>query len=278
MRLPERFSLHAEGYYSLDYSGFDMKPHAHDSIEIMCASEGSAEIETDRKYALKKGQLVLLAPNTPHRLKADACKMLNAEFSLAPPEFPDVSGYIRQAAGLFAAVDPVLILEDTVGAAKLLKRLIAELAAGDKAFSDLLTAEFILSCGRLYRTQSPAGNPKVRLAAGFIADNFDGDVSVADVAAFTRLNPTYLQRIFKEETGTTVLEYITALRLDKAKRLMASTNLALTDIAVECGYNNRQNFYAAFVARNGCSPKAYRDALEADRKSKYIRTPFSPKE
>ena len=89
------------------------------------------------------------------------------------------------------------------------------------------------------------------------------DLSLDDVAKAVFLSSGYLSIIFKDETGYTVLEYITYVRMQKAKGLLLQTPaLKVKDIAEQLGYNNVQSFLRYFKKYYGETPMACRKKEE----------------
>lgn len=73
------------------------------------------------------------------------------------------------------------------------------------------------------------------------------------------ITPQTLRRRFKKATGMTMNDYLTALRLDRAKQLLTTTNLDLADICRQCGYADQSSFIRAFKAKEGETPGKYRE-------------------
>lgn len=92
----------------------------------------------------------------------------------------------------------------------------------------------------------------------YIADNFMNNISRQAIAHYVSLNPAYLSRLFKKETGQTLTEYITELRLDQSKRLLAETELTITLVAEKIGYKNYSYFSKIFKERYGITPNDYK--------------------
>lgn len=93
--------------------------------------------------------------------------------------------------------------------------------------------------------------------------NYMRDLSLDDVAKAVFLSSGYLSIIFKDETGYTVLEYITYVRMQKAKGLLLQTPaLKVKDIAEQLGYNNVQSFLRYFKKYYGETPMAFRKKEE----------------
>lgn len=86
----------------------------------------------------------------------------------------------------------------------------------------------------------------------------DSSLTVSDVAKDQYINETYLRKMFKTETGYTITEYITDIRMTKAKALMASGNIKLSDVAELIGYNDAGYFSRAFKKYYGISPSQFK--------------------
>lgn len=84
------------------------------------------------------------------------------------------------------------------------------------------------------------------------------DVSVQSICAAVGLDRTYLYRIFKEITGDTIQQYISRLRLSRARYFLAGSDLAYSEVAYYCGYASEQYFSMIFKKNFGMPPSAYR--------------------
>lgn len=90
----------------------------------------------------------------------------------------------------------------------------------------------------------------------FMEKHFNQPVLVSRLARLTPYSSRRLATLFKEQTGQTLHEYLTNLRIDYArKRLAESTNIL--QIALEAGFNDLSTFYRAFKKRTGLTPKSY---------------------
>ncbi len=99
---------------------------------------------------------------------------------------------------------------------------------------------------------------KVQNVRRIINSNLEKEISIEDLADKVNLNRTTLQKVFKEMYGLTVNEYRTKARLQLAKNLLASTDLAITEIAGRCGYTNASKFSEVFKRNEGILPKNWR--------------------
>lgn len=92
----------------------------------------------------------------------------------------------------------------------------------------------------------------------YIRQHLDSDVSVSEIAEFAGMNPEYLTKLFKKNTGYTLKEYIVNEKMESAKMLLATTTLPVTLISSHVGYGNYSNFTRSFKQLTGCTPMEYR--------------------
>ena len=92
----------------------------------------------------------------------------------------------------------------------------------------------------------------------YIQEHIESRVSLMEVAEYMQMNPAYLSRYFKENTGMNFVDYCRRIRMKRAKELLAHTNLKVYEIASRLGYQNAQAFGTAFKECEGVSPFAYR--------------------
>lgn len=101
----------------------------------------------------------------------------------------------------------------------------------------------------------------VKNAVTYIHHHYDCDIQVKDIAANVNVHPGYFHRIFKASMGCTVMEYLAAIRIEKAKMLLAHTDIPITDIASYVGINSREYFSSLFKKHTGSTPLHYRKSL-----------------
>jgi len=92
----------------------------------------------------------------------------------------------------------------------------------------------------------------------YLYENYQKDISLDHLAAVTGYSKNYLCRIFRENTGMTINQYLNEVRIGKAVDLLAGTDLDLAEVAGRCGYNSVFYFIKAFKKRMGIPPGSYR--------------------
>jgi two-component system response regulator YesN len=71
-------------------------------------------------------------------------------------------------------------------------------------------------------------------------------------------NPTYFSSLFKKETGYTFLEYLSEIRMNRAKELLKETNFSIAVICEEVGYSDLKHFTKMFIKHTNLKPNEYR--------------------
>ena len=98
-------------------------------------------------------------------------------------------------------------------------------------------------------------------ATAYIRERFHEDISLEDAADHVHLNPYYFSKVFKQQTGETFIDYVTRLRIEKAKALMAKQELSLKEVCYQVGYNDPNYFSRVFKKVTGMTPTEYRAQL-----------------
>jgi AraC-like DNA-binding protein len=125
---------------------------------------------------------------------------------------------------------------------------------------------------------------KVEQMTRYIGDRYRDPISTNDIGGAVNLHPKYASALFKKHLGMTIGAYLCAQRLSQAKRLLATTELKIADIAFETGFSSLSRFYDVFQRECSQTPKEYRSSLQTDRfatatlhqaRSAYYPTPCS---
>ena len=89
-------------------------------------------------------------------------------------------------------------------------------------------------------------------------ENYEQDFDLQELAGKYRISARYLRKLFEQQLGCSAIEYLTALRMEKAKRLLVESDLSISRIALEVGYNSVQYFSKIFKRKMDVSPGEFR--------------------
>lgn len=93
----------------------------------------------------------------------------------------------------------------------------------------------------------------------YIGDHLSGTLSLKVLAGVCYCSEPYLSAVFKKKTGQTLTGYIQSKRIARSKTLLDLSNLSVTEIAYECGFNDSNYFTRVFGLQEGLSPTGYRN-------------------
>jgi len=99
----------------------------------------------------------------------------------------------------------------------------------------------------------------VRETIRYIRRHYAGDISIEQIAENLGISGDHLRHCFKSETGNTVLEYLTKVRIENAKAFLKDNRLKLYEVAAMVGYRNSHYFSKVFRKETGMHPLAYRE-------------------
>ncbi len=130
--------------------------------------------------------------------------------------------------------------------------------AGHESLKDGLLADIFHQMEAEALLDSIQNDRIVTLVSRYFEKHIAEKIALADAAAAAGLSASGLIYHFKKQTGTTPIEYLTAMRLQKAEVLLCQTGDSVAQIAAVCGFDNPYYFSNTFKKHRGLSPTAYR--------------------
>lgn len=251
--------------------GFAMlSPHCHPYCELFYVQSGECRFFIDNNmYDLGAGDFLLIPPEVFHytRYLSGECKKSSLFF-----RGEDVDGSVKnllpQSSEFFNDMRIFQTPETFRGQIEgLILRMVREQKISDRQTEPMihvLLQELFLSCARecdfLYGIPDEihTTDRQIVLAAQYISSRYCDRITTEDVAAAAGYSPNYLTRKFKESVGLGVHEYLTFIRLQKAALELVTTKDSVTDIALRCGFSDRNYFKDAFKKKYGLTPREYR--------------------
>lgn len=102
----------------------------------------------------------------------------------------------------------------------------------------------------------------VQKSIQYMKEKVEEDISREDVAAHVHLNPAYLSRLFKKQTGQNLIDYLIETKMTRARQLLDSTGMTVSAIAQQVGYSNFSHFTKMFKKQYGVNPQEYRNVTK----------------
>jgi AraC-like DNA-binding protein len=242
-------------------------PEIHHQFSLSYVRKGSFGCRTrGRSFELVAGAIMVGHPGDEytcshdHHVCGDEC--LSFHFA---PEFVESLGPAK--AWRVGALPPIasLIVVGELAQAAVEKK--SDIALDEAAM--ILAARFAASMSDASSAEEIAARDRRRAveAALWISDHAHEPVDLAAVSRLANLSPFHFLRSFAQVIGVTPHQYLVRSRLQRAARLLAEQERAITDIAFDCGFNDLSNFIRTFRRAAGVSPRGFRRAAKGDRKN-----------
>jgi len=107
------------------------------------------------------------------------------------------------------------------------------------------------------RSEPSKENFYMERAVTFIRNRYSSNIKVADIAGHLCVDRSYLYKLFKNTLDMSPQEFLTEVRLSRAKELLSATKLSVEQVALSCGYQDTLVFSKAFKRSMGMAPKEY---------------------
>ncbi len=257
--------------------------HPEYEIHLITKTHGSF-IAGDHIGTFGPGQVSIMGPNLPHdwvsdlpegqvAVDRDAVIQFSDEWFDAAterlPELGEVSDMLQRAsrgivfsgATAWRAAEPILHCVQSRGVEQLghLFQVLALFAQAPPEEYEVLASEWL--------GKAPDAGSQEAVEAGltYIFENLTGDIRLATAAKLAYMSEPTFSKYFKSATGMTFSSMVKKLRIAHARRLLDTTDHAVSQVAMLSGYRNMANFNRQFLAEVGTTPTKYRGLETADK-------------
>ena len=226
--------------------------HAHpNNVELVYQIIGSYTMTAEGKnYKIKQGDVIIMPPGTMHSGVSDGESYTDMYVLCTGCEFKEVQ-----------------VVHDTDGAILPLMEMIYRLTT-EKGERYHEIADRLLEAICAYLTKYANKKNKYEFVDSFknlMYKNLSNcDFDIAEEIKKSGYSADHFRRCFKEDTGTTPLEYMTNLRINRAKKLLCATPYqSVENIAADCGFSDVFYFSRVFKKHTAAAPRQYRKEHES---------------
>ena len=258
---------------------FQIPVHWHDELEIIYVKGGFLTVSiSGESYIGKPGDAFVVSPGNLHLMGSDTSTVDYYTFL-----FP-LKNLSFHADDLFEEklLEPLnsghLMINPRINdtAKELCEQLIEVYESKKQESESQLTAQiktkiillqFILEMwkkGFIIENDTNGRNTVEKEMVSYIQQNYTGKISLKEFGEQFHLSEKYISRYFKEHFHITLSQYVTYLRLEHAKQLLQDTDIPVTEVAMQSGYQNVSYFIRSFKKTYEISPLKYRNNMLAE--------------
>lgn len=252
-------------------SNYRYEAHRHIEYEINYIDNGKCVMTFDGLYVpLKAGECIIIPPFHNHGFLVEAnsgCKIKQAEVHFEIPAEMETTFP-------FSGKNPYYRIKDCEDVVPLIEE-IGRFYRSEKrndyrdTLLDLSVVQLIVALGYHTAKTEDASvaikNKKILEIMKYIQAHYSEEIHIEALAKDYSISSRYVRKYFSNEIGMSCLEYITLLRMNKARELLWETEKSITDIAMETGYGTPQYFCRIFKNEIGISPTGYRSKWKEEK-------------
>lgn len=256
--------------------------HRHNFIEAVFLAQGACvHVYHGEKVRLIPGDIFIITPHEDHSYEISS-KTVIYNCLFYPEALGEDWANLKQISGIyeFLIVEPFyrpeagrqeilhLTPEENEAIKSILNGMLTEQENRLEGFELMQKAnliKFLCFLGRVWRKQfSGSGNlysgrrNMLAEAMAYIEQNMKDDMKIEKLASKAYMSPNYFRKLFKETTGLTPIEYINSLRISKARRLLETGEVAISEAGEAVGINDLNYFSKIFKANTGMTPSEYK--------------------
>lgn len=253
------------------HQNWETTPHTHTFFQLILTARGEGRVPLEKTiYSIKSGHAILIRPEESHAVLCEPdspLKLLDIKFTISDPQlFESVN-----------ALDNLLQLEDFTWYTHCFENIIWESQEQNLYYYPLICGylyELLVHLLREQKDEAPTGpvamlpvtssplrqyhGVDVAALMQHIYFNYASIITLDHLAETAKVNKTTLIGLFKELYGTTPIQYINRLRLQKAKELLSNTDTGIGEIAEIVGFQSIHYFSRYFKSKENYTPLEFR--------------------
>lgn len=246
---------------------WEFKPHRHARMhQFLMIETGSGHVRIEEhRFELTSGDVVNMPAGIVHGFQF----MPGTHGWVVTLASELLEDQLRDTEGLRILLSKAQVLKSSMRIRRIFQSIFAEYPTRDFARAHVLRALSSLLAGLVARTLAenipteirPDSSLQRRFEA-LLEDHFSTHLGVADYARLLSVTPTHLSRVMRQTTGLSTSAAIEARIIQEARRHLAFSNLQVSEVGYQLGYNDPAYFSRVFARATGQSPRAFRQGLE----------------
>jgi AraC-like DNA-binding protein len=269
-------------FFSRVKKEFNFPLHTHEEFELnfIMNAKNAKRIVGDHTDVIEDLELVLVGSNLPHawfthQCQSEEIKEVTIQFHrdlfddklLKRNQLSFIRALLeRSAKGILFSPETALALKP--------RFLNLHQKSGFDSVLELMSILHDLSISRNMRTLSNTSfsneslsynSRRIEKAFEYMQANYDKNITLEEMSKLVGMTEVSFSRFIKKRTGKTFIDSLNEIRIGHASRLLIDTTHTIAEISYQTGFNNLSYFNRIFKARNGCTPKEFREDFSGTR-------------
>ncbi|MCR5719627.1 MAG: AraC family transcriptional regulator, partial [Lachnospiraceae bacterium] len=131
----------------------------------------------------------------------------------------------------------------------------------EKTLGQWFEDKMVLSASEVNSARDKVLKSPVKKAIDYIKDNYSKDLSLDQISRMVDVSPYYFSKLFKKEEGVGFIDYLTNLRIEKAKEMLMDDTKSIRDVCTLVGYQDPNYFSRIFKKMTGTTPTEYKEGI-----------------
>jgi AraC family transcriptional regulator, melibiose operon regulatory protein len=261
--------------------GWRFRDHMYpDEVEIVYVYSGASYVGINQQFIrIKKNECLIIYPQVTHNYflrENESCKMLDLVFKIGDLHSfnsLDLRNNLRFLDELISLRIEYMKFVDNGEIKSILEHILYQyetISPYSRMFTKVYFCELFLCLSKnISETRNELGklmNQYVTVGLDYLVNSYSSKISVEDIAQVVGISPRHFSRLFVQEVGMTVQDYLTIFRINKAKDLLLNSKLDITSIAYSTGFNSSQYFTTCFKRLENITPKNYRRMVQPENR------------
>lgn len=242
-------------------------PHKHLRIEINYVKKGNCILHLENEsISFAENEMMVICSNVEHTFEAGSEDTTLMQLEFLPEIFSRFNPVGQEEGGeltpvtIFSEENRLIKIVNNVRIMRSVQRIVNEMNQKSKYYEYLVVMYYAELLILIYRYLDEAylpicTNDSLKKAISYIRLNYQTEISITDVAAYTGIGERYLRKLFAQYLNLSPLDYLNQIRINKSIELLRNTEMSVKEICFICGFQSPQYFSRIFKQHMGISPR-----------------------